>query len=93
MTGKELMLYILENNLENKQVVNNGRFLDFLTVEEAAVKFGVGIPTIYVWAEFGVIDCLKIGKEIYIANNAKKPQEKLLTINEEGLTLYLKNHS
>ena len=43
MTGRDLICYILENNLENRSIVQNGKFCGFLTAEEAAVKFNVGI--------------------------------------------------
>lgn len=29
MTGKELILYILENNLEDSEIFKDGKFLDF----------------------------------------------------------------
>ena len=39
MTGRDLIIYILENNLENEPVYKDGRLLGFLTVTEAAVEF------------------------------------------------------
>ena len=51
MTGKELILYILENNLEDSEIFKDGRFLDFLTVSEAAVKFNVGEATVKTWLD------------------------------------------
>ena len=33
MTGRDLIIYILENELEDKPVVLDGGFLDLLTVE------------------------------------------------------------
>lgn len=55
MTGKELILYILQNNLENKVVLKDGLFVDFLNEERAAVKFGVGIATIKAWRKRGIL--------------------------------------
>ena len=49
MTGKELILYILQNDLENTVVLEDGFFVGFMTEKEAAVKFGVGIATIRAW--------------------------------------------
>ena len=49
MTGKELILYILQNNLENTIVLQDGFFVGFMTEEEAAVKFNVGVSTIRAW--------------------------------------------
>ena len=38
MTGKDLIKYILENDLENEPIVQNGKILGFLSLEEAAVR-------------------------------------------------------
>lgn len=46
MTGKELIIYILENNLENEDVFKNGKFVGYVTVSEAAVKLEAGIGTV-----------------------------------------------
>ena len=40
MTGKELILYILQNNLENEVVIKDGIFIWLMNEEEAAAKFG-----------------------------------------------------
>lgn len=53
MTGRELILHILQNNLENEVVVKNGLFIGLLNEKEAAVKFNVGIATIRVWRNHG----------------------------------------
>ena len=37
MTGKELILYILQNNLENEQVFRNGIFIGFMDETETAI--------------------------------------------------------
>lgn len=70
MTGAELIIYILENGLEREQITDNGRFLNFLTADEAAVKFGVGLATIETWYGYGWIKGLKIGNTLYISQNA-----------------------
>ena len=49
MTGKELILYILQNNLENTVVLEDGFFTGFMNEEEAAVRFNVGVETIRAW--------------------------------------------
>lgn len=46
MTGKELILYILENDLENEDVIKDGVFIWLMDEKEAAVKFDVGVATI-----------------------------------------------
>ena len=66
MTGRDLIMYILSNNLENEPVFKDGKFVGFMTVMEAAVKFGVGPSTVRVWYDCGVLDGIKIGETIYI---------------------------
>lgn len=46
MTGRELIIYILANGLEDKPVFENGKFIGFITAGEAAVKLKVGEATI-----------------------------------------------
>jgi hypothetical protein len=70
MTGRELILYILENNLENEQVFQDGHIVGFMTTLEAAVKFEVGVATINAWVERGFLDAVRIGKETYIPTYA-----------------------
>ena len=62
MTGKDLIVYILKNNLENEPVFKDGRLLGFLTVEQASIRLGVGIETIKTMIKLGMIDePIKIG--------------------------------
>ena len=71
MTGKELILYILQHNLENEQISFENGFLDFITVKDAAVKYNVGPETVKIWFTLGVIDGIRIGDEVYILPDAK----------------------
>lgn len=70
MTGRELIMYILKNGLENEPVSSGGRFLGFMTAEEAAVRFGVGVATIEAWVDYGWIMCIRIGDAMYIPKDA-----------------------
>lgn len=75
MTGRDLILYILANGLEDEPVFENGRFIGFMTDEEAAVKMKVGVATIHIWVGLGQLKGLKIGDDLYIPANAKSPME------------------
>ena len=71
MTGRELILYILENRLENEKVFENGRFLGFLTAAEFAAKWDVGEETVRLWVNLGYVDCVVVYDELYIPCNAQ----------------------
>ena len=73
MTGRELIVYILENGLEDDPIYENGRFIGYMTAMEAAQKFDVGVATIWVWAMSGKMDGLMIGGTLYIPVNAVRP--------------------
>ena len=70
ITGRDLILYIMNNHLENYPVFQNGRFLDFLTVKEAAVKCDVGESTIRVWVKMNTLPHIVIGEQIFIPKDA-----------------------
>ena len=74
MTGRELILYILQNHLEDQEIFANDKFLDFMTVKDAAVKFEVGESTVHVWVKMNLLPCIKIGEEIFIPKDAKNPK-------------------
>lgn len=79
MTGRDLIIYILENNLENEPVFKDGRLLGFITPMESAVKFDVGLSTIKVWADQGLLPGIKIDSGFYILANAERS-----IVNERG---------
>ena len=75
MTGKELILYILENDLENEVVIKDGVFIWLMDEKEAAVKFDVGVATVRAWYACGQLDGTKIGDHLYFFRNAKDPRK------------------
>lgn len=66
MTGRDLIVYILQNDLEDQPVCEDGRLLGFITVDEAAAKVGVGPATICAWLSMDLIPHIRIGDTIYI---------------------------
>ncbi len=74
MTGKELILYILQNNLENTVVLEDGFFVGFMNEEEAALKFGVGVATIRAWYSCKWLKGTKIGDSLYFRKDAADPR-------------------
>lgn len=77
MTGKDLVIYIIENNLLDEPVFSDDKLIGFMTVGEAAVKFNVGVNTIRTWQSIGLLSGIVIANELYIPANAKNPMEEL----------------
>lgn len=75
MTGRDLILYILENNLENEPVVKDGIFIGLMSEEEAAAKFDVGVSTIRVYNTLKMLDGIEINGRLYFLRNAKDPRK------------------
>lgn len=67
MTGRDLILYILQNKLEDKPVNEICCLKNFMTVDQAAAKYNVGPESIKVWFATGVISGIQIGETIYIS--------------------------
>ena len=74
MTGKELILYILQNNLENTVVLEDGFFVGFMTEEEAAAKFNVGVATIRAWYHCKMLKGTQIGDSLYFLKDVADPR-------------------
>ena len=46
MTGRQLIIFILENNLENIEIVDAGKLKGVMTLDKAAVKSDTGVHTL-----------------------------------------------
>lgn len=94
MTGKDLIKYILENDLENEPIVQNGKILGFISLEEAAVKFNVGTATVSAWYSLGVIEGFDLCGRIFILKNAepKIKKDDRFDITNKVLEQYIENH-
>ena len=67
MTGRDLIIYILQNNLENEEIFKDGKFVGFVTLNEAAVRLEVGVETVKVSISLGLIKgAIKLGDEYLI---------------------------
>lgn len=75
MTGKELIMYILQNNLENEVVIKDGIFVWLMSEEEAATRFNVGISTIRAWYICGMLSGTKIGDHLYFLRTTIDPRK------------------
>lgn len=70
MTGRELIVYIMENGLEDEQVLKGGKILGFVTVGEAATRIGVGVYTTCVLIQKAKLDGMMVGNEIFISESS-----------------------
>lgn len=69
MTGKEVILYILQNNLENEVILKDNFFFNCINEKEVAIKFEVGIATVKTWYERGLLPGVKLGNSIFFSRD------------------------
>ncbi len=67
MTGRELIQYILSNNLENEPVCVDGTFVGFISIEEVAVELHTGVATVNTLYLLGKLEGFNIGDNVYIS--------------------------
>lgn len=60
MSGKELILYILLNDLEDEPIDKDGKLVGFITIEEFAAKKSVGVATVKAWIDLGQLNSITI---------------------------------
>ena len=67
MTGRELIIYILENHLEDEPVFQNGTFVGYVSDVKFAEMLGVGVATVHAWIMMGSIkDAIMIGDAMFV---------------------------
>ena len=67
MTGRELIMYILENHLEDEPVFQNGTFVGYVSDMKFAEMLGVGVATVRAWIMMGRIkDAIMIGDAMFV---------------------------
>ena len=67
MTGRELIMYILENHLEDEPVFQNGTFVGYVSDVKFAEMLGVGVATVRAWIMMGRIkDAIMIGDAMFV---------------------------
>lgn len=73
MTGKDFILYILQNDLEDKEFCEDGVLNWFLTAEQLANDLDVGVETVKAWYRLCMIDGVVIGGSVYFYKGTKRP--------------------
>lgn len=75
MTGKELIIYILENNLEDVELLPKEyvtkKLPDKVSIEEVAAMSNLGTETINVWCDLGYLDKIEYQGRKYVIRNGK----------------------
>ena len=67
MTGRELIMHILENHLEDEPVFQNGTFVGYVSDVKFAEILGVGVATVRAWIMMGRIkDTIMIGDAMFV---------------------------
>ena len=69
MTGRELIIYILQNHLEDEVFFEDDRIPGFMSTEEVALKIGVGTATVRSMYDIGMLRGIKIGDSLYFLNS------------------------
>lgn len=75
MTGKDVVLFIINNDLLNVEVNDNLSGL-FISSSEAAVKLGISTTSLEDMIKIGVIDHVKIDDIYYVSKNIDLKQLK-----------------
>ena len=71
MTGRDLIILIMSNNLEDEEVFNNGRLIGFMNEKEAAVELEVGVDTIYTMYTLGDLKGFELENHLYFPKDIK----------------------
>ena len=71
MTGRELILYILSNGLEDEPVFKDGQFIGFMSVNEAAAKLSMGTASIVALVGMNRLEGVRVNQGLYIPANSK----------------------
>ena len=78
MTGRDLIIYILENELEDEPVFKDGKFIGFLTIEEVAIRMNVGTATVKALYELHALRGVQIGDTLFIYDTDDINRPKLV---------------
>lgn len=73
MTGRELIIYILKNGLEDEPVFKDGKFIGFITAFEAAEKMNVGSATVYTLLARKQLEGVVVTDNVFIPADFESP--------------------
>lgn len=77
ITGRDLIIYILENGFEDVPIFSNETFIGFYTIEQYAERSGYGVETIKAKIIMGQIEgAVSIGDTYLIAKDMLKGENE-----------------
>ena len=74
MKGKDLIEYIVNNDLQDEEFFTNKSILGMMNEEDAAKKFNVGVSTIGVWVNKDMVKGFNMNGVIYIPVDTVDPR-------------------
>ena len=85
MTGKDLLCYIIDNNLLDEPVFNDGKFIGFLLVEEVAKRLDVGTASVRALVHLDKLEGINVNGKLYISiTSIVKYERKQACITEKN---------
>ena len=66
MTGRELIVYILQHGLEDEPVIKDDQIAGYISIEDFAKRGIVGIETVKAWIKLEMLDSVQIGNKIFV---------------------------
>ncbi len=76
MTGRELILYIVENHLEDFEMFDDNMLPKVMTVDETALKWGCGPSTVKALIDMGTVKGIKTKTMYLVLMSNKNPFKK-----------------
>lgn len=88
MTGKDMMMYIIQNDLYDKELFGESGFspeiMGLISVEEAALKLHVGVETVKTLMVINDLPLIMMGKSAYVTKNSLNHTGNVFKLEEEG---------
>ena len=76
MTGRDLIVFIMENRLEDEVIFENGDIPGFMTIDQAAEKWNVWTATVETFVKLKMVPYFTIGNAVYIPSDLDSPIKK-----------------
>lgn len=74
MTGKELIVYILEHDLVNEEIFKDNHCALFMTDMEVAALLGTGPSTVRAMYSMGLLRGFEVGNSLFLLKDYVRPR-------------------